>query len=215
MTPNEWLQSTEQPYDAGRQLYEQLGKNAVLKRRLAAGPNAYNWQALRWELKKLAEAGVVVPAFVVTPVVTANVPAPEAAPAENPLVAELKQQARPLYDRRSWLHAQLEHGSEAERVPLLTEVLALSRQLDTHFETLAYMREHGQLPVPAPVMPAFDVEAADLATLIDRRANLRSNISKWKKRADRTAELQQAEAERDVLDARIKALKGKEAGRGK
>jgi hypothetical protein len=74
MTPQEWLDS-ERDYEAGRQLYEQLGDNPRLKQVLGHGPSAYNTEALEWELVKLAQAGVVT--SVVTVHVTATAPLPD------------------------------------------------------------------------------------------------------------------------------------------
>jgi len=236
MTPLLWLQS-ERDYDTGRRIYEALGPNAHLKRTLSTGPNAYNREALAYELGKLVQSGVtgavdVVPTAPVPAVLPAQ-PVPEARIQEpvplHPLLDELKAQRPLLYDERRYLHAQLEAlATDAERLTAALQIQDLSRQLNENWQLDAHVRTHRTPPVPPPPpapAPAFDPEDASLATLYKMRANLRSNMSKWKRLAHREADLTRAKQQEQQLSARIEqlqqdvsahfgTLKGKEADRG-
>ncbi|MDF7810501.1 hypothetical protein P1X16_03910 [Hymenobacter sp. YC55] len=219
MTPQSWLQS-EQDYDTGRLLYEALGTNPMLKRTLSTGPNRYNRAALAYELGKLAKAGVGAPLVLSVPVVSSpNATKTLQKPVEEPekgadLLATLKSDVQPAYDHRRYLHAQLPLVDEPTRLTYALNIQRLSRSINEHWKTVAYVKEHGHLPVPEPTPAAFDVKNGTLAELIDARNNLRSNISKWKKKPARAADLARAQAEVLELTARIDELKGKEVARG-
>jgi hypothetical protein len=216
MTVQAWLDS-ERDYEVGRQLYEQLGDNARLKQVLGHGPSAYNREALEWELGKLAKAGIVT--SIVTTNVTAVAPAdmpkkvqdeeaasqnametlqnqPVVIPPEAPLLLELMAARRPLYDERTLQHAQLEvlaeHGTQVDVRGAAMRIMNMSRELNANWKTDAYVRVHGQLPpAPAPT-PGLDTLAPD--ELLKKRNNLRSQVSKLKKRTDRADDLARVEA---------------------
>ncbi|MBC6988563.1 hypothetical protein [Hymenobacter sp. BT491] len=223
MTPQQWLHS-ERDYEAGRCIYEALGPNAILKRTLSSGPNSYNCEALAYELGKLAKAGVATAVVLPQP----PTPAPEPSPnATNSLQSEpvqpekgaellvvLKEHVQALYDKRRYLHAQLEHVDESTRLSFALDIQGLSRGINEHWKTVAYVKEHGCMPNPEPTAPVFDVNTGTLAELKDLRANLRCNISKWKKKPARAADLARAQEQEKALTARIEVLKGEEGARG-
>ncbi|MCA8830176.1 hypothetical protein [Hymenobacter pini] len=224
MTPQQWLQS-ERDYETGRRIYEALGSNAHLKRTLSSGPNSYNREALAYEVGKLAKAGVqmdVLPAIApVLPVLSRTAPAPpalapepaDADPLQEQVLQELATARPPLYDERRYLHAQLAGlPTDADRLQAARRIQAISRQLNESWAATAYVKEHGHLPVPESL--PFDVKNGTLAELIGRRANLRSCISKWKKKPARAADLAAAQVEEQALSARIEQLKGEEVNRG-
>lgn len=204
MTPKDWLAS-ERNYEVGRLLYEQLGDSDRLKQTLARGDSFYNREALSWEITKLAKAGVVT--SVASPAGATPMPVVENAteslqtvpvviPAGAPLLLELAQVRRPLYDERTQLHGQLEvlaeHASQDDVRLAAVRIMALSRELNANWKTDAYVREHGQLPpVPAPA-PGLDTLSP--AELLKKRNNLRSQVSKLRKRTDRADDLVQVEA---------------------
>jgi hypothetical protein len=210
MTPKQWLDSGRD-YEAGRLLYAALGDNKRLMQLLSDGPNQYNREALDWELGKLARAGVVTDVTVnVTagPVVVENAtetlqPEPAAAPAENPLLVELAEARRPRYDERTLLHGQLEvlaeKGTEEEVRQAAERIMVLSRELNTNWQLDGYVREHGQLPPTPPPPPGLDTLTP--AELVKKRNNLRSQVSKLKKRTDRADDLAKAEAQLQQVEA--------------
>jgi hypothetical protein len=208
MTVQAWLDS-ERDYEVGRLLYDQLGDNTRLKQVLGHGPSAYNREALAWELGKLAKAGVVT-------AVTINVTAPalvvenatetlQSEPAKDygpdidraALLIPLSQARRPLYDERTLLHGQLEvlaeKGTQEEVRQAAERIIQLSRDLNANWKIDGYVREHGQLP-PAPA-PAPGLDTLTPAELVKKRNNLRSQVSKLKKRTDRADDLAKVEAQ--------------------
>lgn len=210
MTVQAWLDG-ERNYELGRQLYEQLGDNARLKQVLGHGPSPYNQEALAWELSKLAKAGVTAAVALAVPLpagVVASAPEPvqTSVPAESPLLIELSQARRPLYDERTQLHAQLEvlaeHGSQEDVRLLAVRIMALSRELNANWKTDAYVRAHGQLPPPPAAAPGLDTLSP--LELVKKRNSLRSQVSKLKKRPDRAADLAQAQTDLGVVEALLR-----------
>ena len=207
MTVQAWLDG-ERNYEVGRQLYEQLGDNARLKQVLGHGPSTYNQEALAWELTKLARAGVTAAVALAVPlpaVVVASAPptVPSEPTPENPLLAELREARRPLYDERTHLHAQLEvlaeHGSQADVHQAALRIMALSRELEASKQTEAYVAEHGQLPPPPAAAPGLDTLSP--VDLLKKRNSLRSQVSRLKKREDRAADLAQAQTDLSLVES--------------
>jgi len=221
MTPKEWLDS-ERDYEVGRLLYDALGDNKRLKLLLISGDSRYNREALAWEIGKLAKAGVVTSVVAaVTAIVTATPPVVENAtetlqtePAKDygpdidraALLIPLSQARRPLYDERTLLHGSLEvlaeKGTQEEVRQVAERVMQLSRELNANWKIDGYVREHGQLPPASAPEPGF--EALTPAELLKKRNNLRSQVSKLKKRTDRADDLAKVEAQLLQVEALLK-----------
>jgi hypothetical protein len=222
MSIQEWLDGP-QDYEAGRLLYELHGRNHHLKRTLNNGPNAYNRSALREELVKLHRAGVVQvqvvasavpsPAPVVETVIAALPAAASPAPittleaAAAPLLAALEKEWKPLYKEASFLQSQLEHAKDTtERSTWSHKILDLMDLVHHHWLTGAYVQEHGQLPPVVEVVPPPALDLTDRAAVLKHRNNLRSNISKQKRNAERAAEVAAWRAETQQLTELLKKL---------
>jgi hypothetical protein len=220
MTVQAWLDS-ERNYEAGRQLYEQLGDNARLKQVLGHGPSAYNQEALAWELQKLARAGVTTAVALAVPrpavVVESATESLQSEPAKDfsaditgaALLIPLSQARRPLYDERTQLHAQLEvlaeHGSQEDVRQAAARIMQLSRELNANWKTDAYVRAHGQLPPPPAAAPGLDT--LNPVELVKKRNSLRSQVSKLKKRPDRADDLAVVEATLSQVETLLKPVK--------
>jgi hypothetical protein len=219
MTPTEWLQSGRD-YEQGRQLYAVLGDNERLKRLFAQGSNSFNREAVAWELQKLARAGVAVPVVVPVPAPIA-VPvvataletvqkvdsSPEKVDSSTPegghLLAELRDAQWPLYDARRGIHMQLEGlPTDADRFEACRQIMALSRTVDANWDTIHYVEAHGELP-PAPAA-APDLATLPRAELLAKRNNLRSQVSKLKRKPARAADLAQAQTDLAAVEALLK-----------
>ncbi|AMJ65039.1 hypothetical protein [Hymenobacter sp. PAMC 26628] len=203
----QWLQGP-QDYEAGRQLYEQLGRNAVLKRTLSHGPTAYNRSALREELAKLATLPFV-PLVTVALSPLGPRPAPAAAhpDATRELLLGLEKQWKPLYKEASFLQSQLEHAKDNQaRCTTSHAILDKMEQVQALWDAGDYVREHGQLP-PAPVAVAPPVlDLTDAVAVLKRRNNLRAQISKQARNAERAGEVAAWRAEVEALDDVLKTL---------
>jgi hypothetical protein len=217
MTVQAWLDS-ERNYEAGRQLYEQLGDNARLKQVLGHGPSTYNQEALAWELQKLARAGVTAAVALAVPrpavVVESATESLQSEPVKDfsadiaraALLIPLSQARRPLYDERTQLHGQLEvlaeHASQDDVRLTAARIMQLSRELNANWKTDAYVRAHGQLPPPPAAAPGLDTLTP--VELVKKRNSLRSQVSKLKKRPDRAADLAQAQTDLGVVEALLR-----------
>ena len=211
MTPKEWLES-ERNYEQGRQLYAALGDNARLKQLLASGPSSYNTEAVAWELTKLARAGIVTSVITATvtaapalvPIATETLQSePVAPPASSPLLDELRAARRPLYDERTGLHNQLEYlDTDEDRKQVGIRIMALSRQIDTNWNTTRYVAAHGQLPPPPP--PPLGLDTLSPVELVKKRNALRSQVSKLKKNPARADDLVQAQTDLSAVEALLR-----------
>lgn len=209
----QWLDGPRD-YEAGRLLYEQHGRNAVLKRTLSHGPSVYNRSAVREELVKLA-ASVVVPAdFVVLgwqpgpPDKTVTATPDYAHPGvKHDLIAGLEKQWKPLYKEASFLQSQLGGAKDnTERAKLAHSILNTMDKVQELWEASDYVKEHGKLlPVPKVVPPAV-LDLSNAVAVLKCRNNLRAQISKQKRNAERAADVAAWEAEVKQLDKVLKKL---------
>lgn len=224
MTLQAWLDG-ERDYEVGRLLYDHYGDNNRLKQVFGHGPNSYNCECLAWELSKLAKhvhdagppykVGYIGNAFGFTglnqpttaPVVENATETlqtePAAAPAESPLLVELREARRPLYDERTGVHGQLEHlDTDEQRREAAARIIGLSRGIDTNWNTTRYVVEHGQLPPPPPPPPGLDTLTP--VELLKKRNSLRSQVSKLKNRLDRADDLAAVQATLSQVEALLK-----------
>lgn len=217
----QWLDG-EQQYEAGQLLYEQHGRNHVLKRTLSHGPSAYNRSALREELSKLAKAGVKCPENVVIIATQVGKSALAATPkvlialdntaesdtsASSQLLAGLDKQWKPLYKEASHLQSQLRHAKDKqERCTWAHRILDLMDQVQALWDAGAHVRAHGALPPVVAVVPPPALDLSDPAAVLKHRNNLRSQISKQKRNAERTAEVAAWKDEVKQLDKVLKTL---------
>ena len=115
------------------------------------------------------------------------------------LLAELRDARRPLYDERGGLHAQLEVvRDEEDRRLLAVRIMALTREIDTNWNTTHYVEAHGDLPPPAAAPGLDTLPPTDL---LKRRNNLRSQVSKLKNRPDRAHDLAAAQTHLAAVEA--------------
>lgn len=200
-----WL-SGPMEYEAGRLLYEQFGRNSVLKRTLSHGPTMYNRSALREELTKLAGTATgPAPHSAKIPAATPVHQPP--APARDILVA-LEKQWKPLYKEAAYLQSQLASAKDnTQRCQMAHAILTKMERVQELWDTSAYVEEHGHLPPVAEVVPPAVLDLSDAVAVLKRRNNLRAQISKQKRNADRAAEVAAWETELVTLDTALKTLK--------
>ena len=205
-------------YEAGRLLYEQLGRNAVLKRTLSHGPTPYNRSALREELEKLSKAGVECHVISTQPAVVlskagsgataAGLNAHEPTRNSAELIGGLERKWKPLYKEASYLQSQLEHAKDnQQRCDWAHKILDLMDQVQGHWEASDYVKEHGQLPPVVAVVPPAVLDLSDAVAVLKRRNNLRAQISKQRRNAERAGEVAAWETEVVMLDEVLKNLK--------
>ncbi|WP_151087377.1 hypothetical protein [Hymenobacter baengnokdamensis] len=209
----QWLDSPQE-YEAGRLLYEQYGLNRTLKRTLSHGPTAYNRSAVREELTKLAgrvhdggapyPVGYVGQAFTFTSLNQpgcAPAPAAQPAPANPQLLLDLDKQWKPLYKQASHLQTQLKHAKDVQqRGTWSHQILDLMDKVQAIWDTGAYVKEHGQLPPVAEVVPPPVLDLGDQAAVLKRRNNLRAQVSKQKHNKERADEVAAWKIEIEQLD---------------
>jgi len=220
-----WL-ADPQDYEAGRLLYDLHGHNHVLKRTLSHGANAYNRSALVEELTKLARTvpaevalhvvhvapapGHVAPAVPAGPGAVQHVTGagvPPVVPATQALLLSLDKQWKPLYKEASFLQSQLEHAKDnQQRGTWSHRILDLMEEVQTLWDSCAYVQAHGQLPPVPVVVPPPALGLTDRAAVTQRRNNLRAQVSKQKNNAERAAEVAEWKEEIAQLNHVLTAL---------
>ena len=196
-----WLEAgDEADYQAGVLLLQKHSRNRGLINNLLRKESAGNREKLRYELVKvgcqgrLSDVSEVLSHFAQAVQGAADVltalpeqPEPELVPeAARPAVDELTQLMSKLYNQRCQLSNSLADLDPADGPRVVSEILSLEQQ----YNALAQKRRNLAAGEPAPAeQPAPAPEAAaptplDRAELVKQRGNLRSNISKARKKAE-------------------------------
>ena len=200
-----WLEAGEAAdYRAGVLLLQDTGRYRSLVNTLLKKESPTNREKLTYELVKLGCGGQMenvsqvaqavqgaAPAPVLPVADFPAQPAPEQVPDElRPQVDELTQLMSKLYTQRVQLSNTLADLDPADGPRVVDEILSLQNQ----YNALAEKRRRvlgGEQPAPeqpaSAEQPAPGPEpapAVDKAELLQRRSNLRSNISKSRKKAE-------------------------------
>lgn len=233
-----WLEAGDAAdYQAGVTLLEKHSKTRSLLNQLRRKESANNFEKLRYELVKvgcdgrLEDVSEVLNHFaqaVAGAVALVEVPEPEQpAPARDQVpeasrcaVDELTQLMQRLHNQRVQLSNSLAGLPEGDGPRVVAEILALQnqynalaekrRRLATGQEAAPESPADDTMPVDGPPVAAAP---ADRAGLLQRRNNLRANLSKAKGAATKNPD-DQAKAEKvaklavelDVLELQIKQL---------
>ncbi|WP_375418131.1 hypothetical protein [uncultured Hymenobacter sp.] len=236
----EWLEAGEAAdYRAGVRLLEAHGRNRSLVSQLQRKESANNHEKLRYELVKIGCGGRLadvsevlshfaqavqkaVPAALASLAVAALTQPEEPAPgveqvpeAARGQVEDLTRLMQQVYNQRCQLSNTLGELPEGEGPRVVAEILSLQNQynaLSGKRRSLLAGEPVAELPTPPA---AGDVAAApaDRADLLQKRGNLRSQVSKAKAaaakhpddalKAEKVAKLL---VELDVLETQIKQL---------
>lgn len=215
-----WL-SGKHDYSTGLQLINRYSNNRVLKMMLDRGETSFNREKMIEELTALnrsEEANYN------------NRPQPEErkilgdaewlrAPAE---VREWKKRATELFKENGRKHARLCHlVSEAKRVhgndinainnylkehhagSIANEILDMDDEIASLFEKIDYWREFGNLPKEQNTVT---IDETDKAELIRQRNNLRSNLSKARRKQNNASAISALEKQIILIQRRIDEL---------
>ncbi|MDX5511361.1 MAG: hypothetical protein LPK01_04000 [Hymenobacteraceae bacterium] len=190
---NQWL-TGGQVFKTGVELYERYGTSSALKRMFAQGEYSFSKMKLQQALKELLHPEMeteVVP-------ISAQEPIRKPASAAE-FVTKVREQMRPLLDRRTLLHNRLGmfeelNLSQEERKELATEIKKLTNKITPLYLQL----KDGPAAAPDPEEPV-DFTRLSEAKQIKLRGNLRSQVSKLKKNPARVHEV-------PALEEKIKQL---------
>ncbi|MBF9239466.1 hypothetical protein I2I05_18885 [Hymenobacter sp. BT683] len=238
-----WLEAGDAAdYRAGVLLLQELTGHRSLVNTLLKKESAGHREKLTYELCKvgcegrLADVGEVMNHFaqavqgatapsvnlvtsVTMPALLVEVePAPQAVPeAVQGQVDELTQLMQRVYNQRCQLSNSLADLPEADGPRVVGEILSLQNQYNALSEKRRRLvaGEPTQVEPTAPVAPAAGEAApvVDRAELLQKRGNLRSQVSKAKKAAAKTPDDQlkaekvaKLQVELDTLELQIKQL---------
>ena len=203
MTIQEWLNS-DRNYAAGVALYNTHGTNVNLKRFFTRPETKLTTDKLLYELQQLVQPMVQVPT-----------PKPEDFIKHTPITkpkidrALLPQQYQALdvkkgrlYDMARYLRTQLENAVEQNQKEKLQD-LALKivktwREIDAIWLKLDYWNEHGQM-MPETGKAKIDLDTATENEMLKHRNNLRSSVSKLKKKPKRVNDLIEKQKQLDIV----------------
>lgn len=210
-----WL-AGNRDWSTGRELYMQYGRNMNLRNLfMKKGPTKYNHGKLISELeamvagtRPMTNPGLPQVRFVDgnAKAVTQTVTRFSSSKTDEALTSDFKrftdpknrkidpellpEELKPVFvkvgemtRKRSFLHSTLEFlPTDQERKASAEEIEKLSADIDSAWKKLDYFRDHGKMPEPK-----VPVEKFDSIALLQHRNNLRSQISKLK-RKEGTAE---------------------------
>jgi hypothetical protein len=175
-----WLENGR-PYDQGVILYQEYGKNFILKSLFATGYSNFNSQKLTEELRLINDQTIADPApstLYVKSLKTEvfekinHAALPEDLQKENILKGELYRQAGKL-------KKQLEFMKSPEaRSTAIKAILANFEQIDKIWAKLDYFQQTGKKMREPEI---FEEKIESHAFLLKRRNNLRTYITKIKK----------------------------------
>jgi hypothetical protein len=203
-----WLESGRD-YNEGVDLYFKYGRNPNFKKMFPHRENRYATK-LAYELAKLA--GISLSEFqtkfqkrVLKP--TVNKPRTET-PA---IIKKIKSELGDLHRLRAHLHRKMSEVPEdntpenmKSRAALLENIKKISERADILWNAKEHYYETGQLPPASTIEPPKKDKKANEMTgedRVKRRSNLRSSLSKDKKKAEETPD----GPKKDKILIRIKA----------
>lgn len=194
----EWLEKGGPSYAQGVALYAAHGKSRVVLKSLQYGETAFTRATLVRELGRLAESDANASASAPRPAKNAPAVAVAAKTASanphEPPPDKVRHQRSAWYAERHRLHGQLEllASDEARRVAS-ERILDLSDSLTVSYQA-----------APEPALPRPDLAAvADQGEIRRLLANLRPQASKLKKNPGRTLDLQQVQADIEILEKNL------------
>lgn len=205
MTIQEWINS-DRNFAKGVELYATHGNNINLKRFFARPKTKFAEDKLLYELQQMVgtppqQTNTINPADFV-----------KHTPISKPKVdrALLPQQYQALdvkkgrlYNMAQYLKAQLDNAdTEAKRLELALKIVKTWREIDGIWEKLDYWNEHGQM-MPENNKAVIDLDTATETQMLKHRNNLRSHISKLKKRPKRVNDLLQKQKELELVTQKL------------
>lgn len=188
-----WLNSNRD-YNEGVDLYFKYGRNPNFKKMFPHRENRYATK-LAYELAKLA--GISLSEFqkkFQKPVLTSTINNPRT---QTPaVIKKIKSELGDLHRLRSHLHRKMGEISEdnspenmQSRAALLDNIKKVSERADILWNAKEHYYETGQLPPVSIIEPPKKDKKANEMTgedRVKRRSNLRSSLSKDKKKAEET-----------------------------
>ncbi len=200
-----WLAAEERSYWRGVELYEKYGDNLTFVAQLRRHQTNGNFDALVYELSKLAEVPYV-PIAEVPASDTFAAPAASAKPGESDLLREMLERRAALYRARAEKSDTLADldGEELRKAHL--EVVELDDQIIALSSQIRHVEVHGKLPEP----PAIEEDLQELKTqrqrLAEKRSRARTAAQKNPDNLDHKSRLEQLDADIERLDFRIRQL---------
>lgn len=199
---NNWF--TDKDYTTGVSIYSQLGYSLVLKNLFAKGPNKYNTAKLEAELLKLKEkhSRVVVAKTVRTKIVQKKLSKNDNSPPTThhppryttPNVNEVDFDKLPeqlkyettirikLFKEANAHHYRLDSLIDPiERQKSIKLILDNFERIDVFWTRIDYFLDNG-IVLPTDIDKSTIKEITDPIEMIKRRNNLRSNITKGRKK---------------------------------
>lgn len=205
MTIQEWLKS-DKDFAIGVALYTKYGANINLKRFFARPKTKFSEDKLLYELQQIAGTNTTETVTVKPSDFVKHTPI--AKPKINRALLPQQYQALDvkkgrLYNMAQYLKAQLDNAATQEvRLELALKIVKTWREIDAIWEKLDYWNEHGQM-MPENAKAVIDLDTATESEMIKHRNNLRSHISKLKKRPKRINDLLQKQKELETVTQKL------------
>lgn len=228
-----WLAGNKD-FSTGRELYMKYGRNQNLRNLfMKRGPTRYNLSKLISELEAMAAGSRPMnnPALPTVKFINSNVKTQaetmtkfSSSKADEALTSDFKrytdpknrkidpeqlpEELKPVFikvgemtRKRSFLHSTLEFlPTDQDRKDVAEEIEKLSESIDSAWKKLDYFRDHGKLPEPK-----VKVEKFDSISLLQHRNNLRSQVSKLKRKEGTTEKIDELLAQIQEINDKLNA----------
>lgn len=203
-------------YDTGAALYDQYGTSSSLKRlHRMNGKTKANMDSITYELQKLIKGKAspvrTVPLNKINPEKEkAHDPQESPVPEQEPLTTDrrsntpeaddLKDHIIDLLKARDQLFATLEHVSREQRGRDAARIIALSNEITGCYHKMEHYNKHGVVPDAKKKEDAKKASQMSEAELIKHQANLRTYVSRYKKKLTKVKDPLKIHEYQELLD---------------
>jgi len=198
-----WVNS-DQDYFTGVLIYDRYGRNPNLARLLRrGGATVKNRLTLSYELGKIAKHIAVsenIPALKKPPVKQEIQKTVSPVPPEIITIDKLRSEQKMCYKMLDNLHAILPYKEKPERMNIAFQILELDDRLKEITIRIEHFDKHGVIPAQPVKEEHKSLSDLDTARLIKRQMTVRTYITRYKTKLEKSKSLKKRSRYQELLD---------------
>ena len=200
---HKWVNS-DQDYFSGVLIYDRYGRNPNLARLLRrGGATVKNRLTLSYELGKIAKQIAVsenIPALKKPPVKQEIQKTVSPVPPEVISIDKLRSEQKMCYKMLDNLHAILPYKEKTERMNIAFQILELDDRLKEITIRIEHFDKHGVIPAQPDKDAHKSLSELDTASLIKRQMSVRTYITRYKTKLEKSKSLKKRSRYQELLD---------------